>query len=330
MQLQWHVVSCAEDEISCDAVVPGRIEHGHISRSNTVARELSCRIRSAVSDWRMLFNHSSLPFFNVELAACNNYPNAAINAHAWAYMRQASRSFLSLPSTTGFVTAIDVGTVGGAVHSPEKQPVGHRLALQLLKRVYGQDVLADGPSPQSIMLGGSKLLQIDFRNAEELHVMATASHNTTGSKVGCAESPFELGYADSTWIRVNFTIATSKVLLSLPDHNEQPTEVRYAWEGFPQCVLYSGLSGDFSSLSSLPAAPFRLAVSSTCGAGQVRCLLEADPSVGQVEAQCCGGGEVCVARGGCQNPSWTPINRSDLQQKQSDLIALLPNAPTYV
>ena len=47
---------------------------------------------------------------------------------------------------TGFITAIDLG-IGGAVHSSVKQPDGRRMALQLLRKVYGQeDLIADGPT----------------------------------------------------------------------------------------------------------------------------------------------------------------------------------------
>ena len=38
----------------------------------------------------------------------------------FTYLRQASRSALTLPATA-FVTAIDVGTANGNVHSPVKQ-----------------------------------------------------------------------------------------------------------------------------------------------------------------------------------------------------------------
>ena len=79
-----------------------------------------------------------------------------------------------------------------------------------------------------------------------------------------------------------------------------PTEVRYAWEGFPQCVLYSG-EGGYANATALPAAPFRVAIGATCGAGQTRCELGA-VSIGtdKANAQCCSKAEVCVPHGGCQ------------------------------
>ena len=108
-------------------------------------------------------------------SACNNYPDPADNALTWAAIRQASRSFLSLPGPVGFITAIDLG-IGGAVHSPVKQPDGRRLALQLLRKVYGRhDVVADGPTldtPGPTVGSGS--VTLPFRDAVSLHAAAVS------------------------------------------------------------------------------------------------------------------------------------------------------------
>ena len=108
-------------------------------------------------------------------SACNNYPDPADNALTWAAIRQASRSFLSLPGPVGFITAIDLG-IGGAVHSPVKQPDGRRLALQLLRKVYGRhDIVADGPTldtPGPTVGSGS--VTLPFRDAVSLHAAAVS------------------------------------------------------------------------------------------------------------------------------------------------------------
>ena len=136
----------------------------------------ACRMRAAVQDWRDKLHSPKLPFFNVELAACNNYPDPADNALTWAAIRQASRSFLSLPGPVGFITAIDLG-IGGAVHSPVKQPDGRRLALQLLRKVYGREgIVADGPTldtPGPSVDSGS--ITLPFRDAISLHAAAVVT-----------------------------------------------------------------------------------------------------------------------------------------------------------
>lgn len=153
----------------------------------------ACRMRAAVQDWREKFKSPDLPFFNVELAACNNYPDPKDNAITWAPIRQASRSFLSLPGTNGFITAIDLG-IGGAVHSSVKQPDGWRMALQLLSKVYGKsDVVADGPT---LSAAGpsvtSSTVTLPFRDAKVL-TLANVSHAAVGcQQVFCRATSFRL------------------------------------------------------------------------------------------------------------------------------------------
>jgi hypothetical protein len=259
----------------------------------------ACRMRAAVEDWRSKFQSPLLPFFNVELAACNNYPDPKDNALTWAPIRQASRSFLSLPGVTGFITAIDLGRAGGAVHSNVKQPDGHRMALQLLRKVYNRtDVLADGPTLAAAgpsISSQKKTVSLPFRDAAGLH-LAPVSAATDG----CAQSPFELGWKNGSWSRASPTIAGHTVELAIGQSpGQDPTEVRYAWHGFPQCVLYSG-SGGFANTTALPAAPFRVALRA-CAQGQTRCSL-GSVSIGAYEAaaQCCSASEACVPYGGCQ------------------------------
>ena len=69
---------------------------------------------------------------------------------------------------------------------------------------------------------------------------------------GCKESPFELGWADGNWTRAAFAVKGTAVELtfvppSTEDAGVTPTEARYAWEGYPQCVLCAWQS-DFADL----------------------------------------------------------------------------------
>ena len=130
---------------------------------------------------------------------------------------------------------------------------------------------------------------------------ATAFANTTGSRLGCGEPPFELGYADGTWAVVASAVVDGPgravTLVAADAARGAPTEVRYAWANFPQCALYSG-AGDYASLDALPAAPFRFALGDACGSTQSMCAIGAAPFAGA--AQCCAdGAEVCAEGAGC-------------------------------
>ena len=87
-----------------------------------------------------------------------------------------------------------------------------------------------------------------------------------------------------------------------PGVQPTPTEVRYAYEAFPQCALYSGADGDYSSLDALPAPPFRVAVGACDTGAQVSCALgDARTGADPGESQCCDTSyEACVPSGGCQ------------------------------
>eukprot|EP00040_Diaphanoeca_grandis_P015059 m.76667 g.76667 ORF g.76667 m.76667 type:complete len:607 (+) comp24921_c0_seq2:190-2010(+) len=275
----------------------------------------ACRLRTAVQDWRALFKDENLPFFNVELASCNTYPDVPDNAIVWAPIRQASRSFLSLPGITGFTTAIDLGYKNGPVHSPEKLPDGWRMAAQLLQKVYNQSVVADGPTIAGPVMVNTNPITVllSFQNADGLHVATTSGYvgECNGGPSATLASPFEFVYADGNITRATFTIISTTIALTTTPATGVPIEVRYAWEGFPACALYSGV-GDYSAPTAHAAAPFRVSTNSAgcntlpytrCALGPV--AIGADTNA----SQCCNAQESCVAFGGCQAklPSKTSV-----------------------
>ena len=114
-----------------------------------------------------------------------------------------------------------------------------------------------------------------FRNAQNLHAAPVANHHA-----GCAESPFEFGWVPvdnsaggrTVWLPANFSVTQggSVTLTGSYRHVQQHhaalaaahtqldgaavlAEVRYAWQGQPQCVLYSG-EGTFENATALPVS----------------------------------------------------------------------------
>lgn len=145
------------------------------------------------------------------------------------------------------------------------------------------------------------------------------AHTDTVRQHYHAQSPFELGWPSGKWTRATATIVDTTVELAISSaevtvdesgftSSTGPTEVRYAWEGYPQCALYSG-TGGFASKHALPAAPFRVALG-PCGPGQSRCEL-GNVTIGafKAAAQCCSTRESCVPFGGCQ--AAIPKHRAD-------------------
>jgi hypothetical protein len=159
----------------------------------------ACRIPAFVSDLRRQFAQPALPFFYVEVAACDTYPEAQIADAVWPLLRQSQRAVLRLPGT-GFATAVDLGFSTGGVHSPRKQEVGRRLGLLLLREDEDGDggvgpvgtaarsrVLSPGPPgppgpPGGGMLGvgtgfgvGPSLASASLSHRNSTHLMVTLS-----------------------------------------------------------------------------------------------------------------------------------------------------------
>ena len=83
--------------------------------------------------------------------------------------------------------------------------------------------------------------------------------------MGCNTSPFELSADNgaSFYRAPTYTLDAEQgiVAIELPAEMEVIaviTDLRYGFEGFPQCALYSGAAdGNADSANAVPARPFR-------------------------------------------------------------------------
>ena len=202
-----------------------------------------------------------------------------------------------------------------AVPASGPRLASHRLLVEAPKLLNGRTRAA------------AAAVQLHFRSASSLFLHRTAAGKEEEGR-GCMEaSSFELGYADGDWVRVQPAIDSGRgyALVVLPVdlvRAGQLTEVRYAWEGAPACVLYAGRGGGSNSTAARPAAPFRIALredaeaEGLCGPSQVACPVEPSVALGQDSTQragatfaiqCCWTkptaqlpfGEACVPNGGC-------------------------------
>jgi len=101
------------------------------------AQFYDCQKRAMINDWR-----KQLPglgtFGFVQIAACDCYGGSTVAAD----LRQAQLSPLRLLPNIAVATTVDLVDVPGGstpqdIHPPAKQPVGQRLADQILAREYG-------------------------------------------------------------------------------------------------------------------------------------------------------------------------------------------------
>jgi sialate O-acetylesterase len=184
--------------------------------------------------WREAWREPDMPFLFVQLANFNalaTYPGES----DWAELREAQTMTLALPHT-GMAVILDIGDADD-IHPRDKKDVGLRLALQALKKVYGRDVVAAGPTFAAAARDGAAM-RVRFGDLGGGLVTSD----------GLAPKGFAVAGADHKWHWANATIDGDTVVVSSAEVAE-PVAVRYGWANNPPNTL--------RSKAGLPAAPFR-------------------------------------------------------------------------
>ncbi|MFA6472937.1 MAG: sialate O-acetylesterase [Candidatus Latescibacterota bacterium] len=184
-----------------------------------------------IREWRQAWKQGDFPFIYAQLA---KYKTGSA-ASPVPELREAQLKALSAPAT-GMAVIIDLGD-STSVHANNKWDVGNRLAFSALHVAYGKDIPWSGPLYKSMKKAGNKI-RISFRYADDGFL------SPGGEKL----SGFTIAGKDSIFHPAEAAIVGSEVEVSsalVPD----PVSVRYAWESFPFCNLYSK--------AGLAASPFR-------------------------------------------------------------------------
>jgi sialate O-acetylesterase len=186
---------------------------------------------SLIRDWRMQFAQGNLPFFFVQISSFNS------PGEDWGRVRDAQRRTLQLTHTAMAVT-LDIGTPDN-VHPPDKQTVGHRLALAARHMVYGEDVAFASPlfrqATSELQPDGSVALRVWFDHAQGL--------TARGQPIDA----FEVAGEDHHFIPAQARIENQTVVVSA-SAIPHPVYVRYGWMGVMPHNLYNS--------AGLPASTF--------------------------------------------------------------------------
>ena len=210
----------------------------------------ACRFPAMIADWRRKFD-LRLPFYFVQLAA---------HKQDFSLIREAQMAALKLDDVS-YAVAIDIGdptSPWGAVHPRRKQEVGRRLARAVWGGpLYGRDIITSGPLVRGdIVDKETSSVTVTFvpGTAHNLHANGTAACDENEC---CNTSPFEVrSSTKDNWTRADFSVVNRRVLLSVPE-GIIPSEVRYDWEGYPQCAIYNGVGGP-DDHKGIAATPFRI------------------------------------------------------------------------
>jgi sialate O-acetylesterase len=188
-----------------------------------------------IGSWRQRWGRGDFPFYIVQLADYMSDKDDPAVSPPWAHLREAQRQITLTVPNTALAAAIDIGDPKD-IHPRNKQEVGRRLALQALRNVYGKEIVASGPTLESVRREGASLV-VEFDHVGSGLVARGES----------LEKNFVIAGDDDVWHFAEATIDGDTVVLRHPNVAE-PTKVRFGWRNDPTLTLYNR--------EGLPAVPF--------------------------------------------------------------------------
>ena len=204
---------------------------GETNSAHDRAPHYTTLFSALIRDWRMQFAQGDLPFLFVQISSFNS------PGEDWGKVRDAQRRTLEVAKTAMAVT-IDVGTADN-VHPPDKQTVGHRLAIAGRHLSYGEDVAFASPlfrqATMELKADGSAAMRVWFDHAKGL-----TSH-------GQPMDAFEVAGADHHFVPAEARIDGETVVV-WSTSLAHPVYVRYAWA--------SVVTNNVFNAAGLPASTF--------------------------------------------------------------------------
>ncbi|MCX6958054.1 MAG: 9-O-acetylesterase [Verrucomicrobiae bacterium] len=208
-----------------------------------------------IRSWRVAWGEGPFPFYFVSLAGFRKSTfdpvemlmddEGGLNP-CWAWLREGQAVALSLPET-GMAVATDIGNPND-IHPKDKLDVGRRLALLARKNLYGQQVVASGPTYCS-MKQEEKKIRLTFNDVGKGLTVAAPPWRYDGTIVmPLSLQGFAIAGDDRHWYDAVALIEGSDIIVS-SEFVLKPTAVRYNWKDNPTGNLYNK--------EGLPAASFR-------------------------------------------------------------------------
>ena len=152
----------------------------------------------------------------------------------WPWFREVQMQILKVPHTS-VANTIDLGDEKN-IHPADKAPICERLALLARRDVYGEKIVAQGPTYKGFTVKGNRVV-VEFTHAEGLKTRDNA-----------APTGFQLAGSNNIWLPAKAVIKGNTVELEA-DGLAEPKFVRYAFAPKPAVNLVNG--------ANLPATPFR-------------------------------------------------------------------------
>lgn len=190
-------------------------------------------MQAMVEEWREKFQalddakEKGIPFVQVQLAGYMGTHEGAYDS-GWCDVRDEQRAMALETPNVALATAIDCGEWND-IHPQDKPTISHRVALQLRRLAYGDNVIAEGPCPVSARQNGDDIIITFCESTGEL-------------------KPFKDDYAETTGAyEVTIHKVNATALYSVKEG-----KVRYAHDDFPHCTIYN--------TAGLPAPQFSIEI----------------------------------------------------------------------
>lgn len=187
--------------------------------------------------WREKWQRPDMPFFFVQLANWRAAKEQPVESD-WAELREAQLLTMLNDENTGMAVTIDIGNPRD-IHPRNKQDVGYRLALNALKKVYGQEIVYQGPVYASVAFSDG-MATIDFSSKGGGLVAKDKYGYLKGFAIAGEDRIFHWAKA---LVKDNQVMVWSEMV-------SKPVEVRYAWADNPE-------DANLYNREGLPASPFR-------------------------------------------------------------------------
>lgn len=210
--------------------IKGVIWYQGESNSNLALAPMYQKVFSAlIADWRTKWHQGDFPFLFVQISSFTS--NASED---WGLIREAQRRTLSV-ANTAMAVSLDVGLPDN-VHPPDKQTVGHRLALAARAVVYHEPIEYSGPLfRRAIPEGSSMRVWFD-------HDKGLTTHTTD-------VQGFEIAGADHHFVPAIAHLVDGSVVVSSSVVPE-PKYVRYGWANYAVTSLVNGVGLPASTFTS--------------------------------------------------------------------------------
>ena len=206
-------------------------------------KEYDRMLPALIADWRQRFG-ADVPFIVVQLPGYG--PQSTKPGESpWADLREVQRRVADKTPDTGLAVTIDLGQRDN-IHPTDKQEVGRRLALVARKLIYGENIVASGPTPLTATRRGTTVT-VSFASVASGLVVYESNRPISFELCDAAK---HCSFADATQNQNEIDLDAS--------HVPAATTVRFCWADSPICNVYNS--------EGLPGVPFEISIAQTAPA----------------------------------------------------------------